>query len=210
MGHQKGGVYTVKEGFQQLCSRNPTIGNWPRKLIWRTTLPPKVVCFTWKTLYEAYLTQDNIKTSSQTDAICAKKRFKPQTPFSSLWGGPSELWSMLFGLSGLNWITPLSVKDAYGSWSLWSVWQSHQEDLDHDTCLFILVYLVREEQKMFWWGVNCFKHFSLGLPICLVGPTFILMLMQNNFRTLNKLTSSGLDSLYTQLEIFCELICHIS
>ncbi|KAG5592170.1 hypothetical protein H5410_042684 [Solanum commersonii] len=41
-GHQKG-VYTVKEGYQQLCSRNPVIDNWPRKLIWRTKLPPKVV-----------------------------------------------------------------------------------------------------------------------------------------------------------------------
>ncbi|WMV11845.1 hypothetical protein MTR67_005230 [Solanum verrucosum] len=40
-GHQKG-VYTVKEGYQQLCSRNPVIANWPWKLIWRTKLPPKI------------------------------------------------------------------------------------------------------------------------------------------------------------------------
>ncbi|WMV15475.1 hypothetical protein MTR67_008860 [Solanum verrucosum] len=39
-GHQKG-VYTVKEGYQQLCSRNSVIANWPWKLIWRTKLPPK-------------------------------------------------------------------------------------------------------------------------------------------------------------------------
>ncbi|WMV36278.1 hypothetical protein MTR67_029663 [Solanum verrucosum] len=41
-GHQKG-VYTVKEGYQQLCSRNLVIANWPWKLIWRTKLPPKVI-----------------------------------------------------------------------------------------------------------------------------------------------------------------------
>ncbi|KAG5591924.1 hypothetical protein H5410_042438, partial [Solanum commersonii] len=37
----KKGVYTVKEGYQQLCSRNPVIANWPWKLIWRIKLPPK-------------------------------------------------------------------------------------------------------------------------------------------------------------------------
>ncbi|WMV14124.1 hypothetical protein MTR67_007509 [Solanum verrucosum] len=45
-GHQKG-VYTVKEGYQQLCSRNPVIANWPWKLIWRTKLPPKALAALW-------------------------------------------------------------------------------------------------------------------------------------------------------------------
>ncbi|KAG5584906.1 hypothetical protein H5410_045340 [Solanum commersonii] len=40
-GYQKG-VYTIKEGYQQLCSRNPVIANRPWKLIWRTKLPPKI------------------------------------------------------------------------------------------------------------------------------------------------------------------------
>ncbi|KAG5580484.1 hypothetical protein H5410_051111 [Solanum commersonii] len=61
------GVYTVKEGYQQLCSRNPVIDNKPWKLIWRTK-PPKVA---------------------------------------------SKLWSMFFCLSGINWTTSLTVKDAY-------------------------------------------------------------------------------------------------
>lgn len=43
-GHQKG-VYTVKEGYQQLCCINPVIDNWPSELIWMTKLPPKVVFF---------------------------------------------------------------------------------------------------------------------------------------------------------------------
>lgn len=34
------------------------------KQIWKTMLPPKVICFSWKTLIEACLTQDNISRRS--------------------------------------------------------------------------------------------------------------------------------------------------
>ncbi|KAG5574963.1 hypothetical protein H5410_055097 [Solanum commersonii] len=99
-GHQKG-VYTVKEGYQQLCSRNPVIANWPWKLIWRTKLPPKT-------------TYRKEKSNSQTDAICAKKRLKPpDTFFIVRW---PQNYGACFFVSGINWTTPLTVKDAYESW----------------------------------------------------------------------------------------------
>ncbi|WMV53643.1 hypothetical protein MTR67_047028 [Solanum verrucosum] len=119
---RKKGVYTVKEGYQQLCSRNPVIANWPWILIWRTKLPPKVVFFTWIALYEACLTQDNIhKRKIQFPNRCYMCKKEAETPRHLLLHCEvaSELWSMFFCLSGINWTTPLTVKDTYESWSLW-------------------------------------------------------------------------------------------
>uniref|UniRef100_A0A1S4DD81 Reverse transcriptase zinc-binding domain-containing protein n=1 Tax=Nicotiana tabacum TaxID=4097 RepID=A0A1S4DD81_TOBAC len=45
--------YTVKAGYRHMCEQNGIIDSWPWKLIWRTKLPTKVICFTWTALKEA-------------------------------------------------------------------------------------------------------------------------------------------------------------
>lgn len=52
--------YTVKSGYRRMCQHNGIIDSRPWKLIWRTKLPTKVICFTWTALKEACLTQDNL------------------------------------------------------------------------------------------------------------------------------------------------------
>jgi len=159
-GHQKG-VYTVKEGYQQLCSRNPVIANWPWKLIWRTKLPPKVVFFTWIALYEACLTQDNIKKRKiQFPNRCYMCKKEAETPRHLLLHCEvaSELWSMFFCLSGINWTTPLTVKDAYESWSLWKVDKAIKKIwIMIPACIFWCIWLERNKR--------CFDGESTALGI---------------------------------------------
>ncbi|WMV33012.1 hypothetical protein MTR67_026397 [Solanum verrucosum] len=159
-GHQKG-VYTVKEGYQQLCSRNPVIANWPWKLIWRTKLPPKVVFFTWIALYEACLTQDNIKKRKiQFPNRCYMCKKEVETPRHLLLHCEvaSELWSMFFCLSGINWTTPLTVKDAYESWSLWKVDKAIKKIwIMIPACIFWCIWLERNKR--------CFDGESTALGI---------------------------------------------
>ncbi|OIT06678.1 mediator of rna polymerase ii transcription subunit 6 [Nicotiana attenuata] len=52
--------YSVKMGYRHMCEHNGIIDSWPWKLIWKTKLPTKVICFTWTALKEACLTQDNL------------------------------------------------------------------------------------------------------------------------------------------------------
>ncbi|WMV12240.1 hypothetical protein MTR67_005625 [Solanum verrucosum] len=159
-GHQKG-VYIVKEGYQQLCSRNPVIANWPWKLIWRTKLPPKVVFFTWIALYEACLTQDNIKKRKiQFPNRCYMCKKEAETPRHLLLHCEvaSELWSMFFCLSGINWTTPLTVKDAYESWSLWKVDKAIKKIwIMMPACIFWCIWLERNKR--------CFDGESTALGI---------------------------------------------
>lgn len=46
-------IFTVKDCYHQLCCQNQFIELWPWKLIWKTKLPTKVICFCWIALQEA-------------------------------------------------------------------------------------------------------------------------------------------------------------
>ncbi|KAG5594496.1 hypothetical protein H5410_035728 [Solanum commersonii] len=47
------GLYSVKAGYSTLCAQNEMVESWSWKLIWKTKLQPKVICFSWKAPYEA-------------------------------------------------------------------------------------------------------------------------------------------------------------
>ena len=49
-GDSKDRTYTVKRGYDNLCSNKELIDKWPWKLIWRTKLPIKVIGFIWTSL----------------------------------------------------------------------------------------------------------------------------------------------------------------
>lgn len=57
----KDGKYSVKASYVISFAPNGVLDNWPWKLIWKTKLPPKIICFSWTALHEACLTQDNLK-----------------------------------------------------------------------------------------------------------------------------------------------------
>ncbi|WMV34800.1 hypothetical protein MTR67_028185 [Solanum verrucosum] len=59
----------------------------------------------------------------------------------------SELWSMFFCLSSINWTTPLTVKDAYESWSLWKVDKAIKKIwIMIPACIFWCIWLERNKR----------------------------------------------------------------
>ncbi|XP_059288247.1 uncharacterized protein LOC132041538 [Lycium ferocissimum] len=146
---QHSGESTVKEGYHQMCSRNPFIDNWPWKLIWRTKLPLKVICFTWTALYEACLTQDNLMKRNTLPSRChmAERRLKLPGIFSSTvkWPQKSAIW--FFCLFGVNWTIPLSIKEAYESWNLWEVDKAIKKIWNMvPACIFWCIWLKRNRR----------------------------------------------------------------
>lgn len=52
-GNSSKGSYSVKLGYNKLCAPNEVIEHWPWKLIWKSKLPTRVMCFTWRALKDA-------------------------------------------------------------------------------------------------------------------------------------------------------------
>ncbi|XP_019234325.1 PREDICTED: uncharacterized protein LOC109214820 [Nicotiana attenuata] len=119
-GNSKEGIYSVKAGYTHLHAQNDLINNWPWKLIWRTKLPTKVICFTWIAIREACLTQDNLlKRSFQIPNRCYMCRQAAETTNHLLLhcSVVYDIWCMFYSIFGLSWVMPQSTKEAVEVWS---------------------------------------------------------------------------------------------
>lgn len=173
---------------------NQGIDNWSWKLIWRTKLPTKVVCFTWSLgqLYMRHLSQDNLKKrkiqfpnrcyrcKKEAETILLKKKRGWNHPTSSsLWGGLKNM-EHVFCLFGFNWPHPsqlrMLMRTAYGELTK----SSRRSRFWYLLAFFWCNWLERSE--MFWWVVNFVSSRQGVLPIC-IGPICNVLLM-HNFRTL--------------------------
>lgn len=115
-GSNRDGSYLIKEGYLHLSSREILTDLWPWKLIWRTKMPPKVVCFSWIILRGRKFYIAN---------ICYKCFCNPQS-ISHLFlhcTGAETFEHVLF-LFGLTWTMPSSLKDAFVCWSSWKAGKS--------------------------------------------------------------------------------------
>lgn len=56
----KKNIFTVKECYKQICILNKVNDLWSWKLIGKTKLPTKVICFNWIALNGECLTQDTL------------------------------------------------------------------------------------------------------------------------------------------------------
>nr|XP_016457810.1 PREDICTED: uncharacterized protein LOC107781590 [Nicotiana tabacum] len=123
-GNLNEGCYSVKEGYKKLCASNEVTELWPWKLIWKTKLPTKVMCFTWIALKGAILTQDN---------LCSRNFQLVNRCYMCLDNSESinhlllhcrvaaDLWHMFLSTIGISWTTPQGIKEAVESWSQWKV-----------------------------------------------------------------------------------------
>ena len=96
------------------------IDKWPRKHIWKTKLPTKVICFSWTALHNSCLTQDNFsKRKFQLANRCYFRHKHIQSVKHLQLHRPaaSDLWNMFCCFFGLSWVLPFSVRDALESWS---------------------------------------------------------------------------------------------
>lgn len=95
------------------------IDQWPWKLIWRTKLPPKVICFSWITLKGSCLTQDNlIKRNFRLPNRCYMCLCKSES-INHLFlhcSVATDIWNMFLALFGVQWSMSCSVREAFVSW----------------------------------------------------------------------------------------------
>lgn len=123
-GNAGAGKYTVSEAYRQSRTQNIVTDHWPRKLIWKIKLPPKIICFSWTALYEACLTQDNLaKKKLQIVNRCylCQKEAESHSHLFLHCTITAELWNMFYSLFGLSWVMPNSIKEAFESWCCWKV-----------------------------------------------------------------------------------------
>ncbi|KAF3651267.1 putative transcription repressor MYB6-like [Capsicum annuum] len=123
-GSSSKGSYSVKAGYSKLSAQNEVNEHWPWKLIWRTKLPYKIMCFTWTAIREAILTQDNLcRRKFQLANRCFMCQHSSETVNHLLlhWSVASDLWNMFLSISGISWVLPRNVKETMESWNHWVV-----------------------------------------------------------------------------------------
>ncbi|XP_059295547.1 uncharacterized protein LOC132048880 [Lycium ferocissimum] len=116
--------FTVKDCYHHICCQNQIIELWPWKLIWKTKMPTKIICFCWIAAHEACLTIDNLnKKGLELEDKCCMCQNSPETINHPLLhcAVAKDLRNMFCCIFGLEWIMPQNVKEAYASWNSWRV-----------------------------------------------------------------------------------------
>lgn len=106
------GDYTVTAAYDQSRSLNKLNDHWPYKLIWKTKLPPKIICFCWTALYEACNTQDNLYKMKHIIVngcyLCQKEADSTRHLFCIVL--QQQICVICFSFFGLSWVMPHSIK----------------------------------------------------------------------------------------------------
>ncbi|XP_070026633.1 uncharacterized protein [Nicotiana sylvestris] len=101
-------------------ARNGITDLWPWKLIWRTRLPLKVICFSWTALYEACLTQENlVKKNFQLVNRCymCQRDAETNNQLFLHCRVAADIWSMFCSVFGISRVMPYNMKEAFQSWA---------------------------------------------------------------------------------------------
>ena len=116
--------FTVKDYYVCLCP--PLVASFPWKIIWKAKVPPRIAFFSWTAALGKFLTIDNLRKRHLIiiDRCCLCK-LNGESVDHLLLHCPlaRELWSMVFGLFGLDWVMPCKVIQ------LWAAWQIRSADL---------------------------------------------------------------------------------
>jgi hypothetical protein len=95
------------------------------QLIWKAKVPPRIAFFSWSAALGKILTIDNLRKRHLIiiDRCCLCK-LSGESVDHILLHCPlaRELWSMVFGLFGLDWVMPCQVLQ------LWAAWQVRGAD----------------------------------------------------------------------------------
>ena len=111
------GLFEVRSYYRMLSSQHST--NFPWKSIWQNRVPHKVAFFTWLVAHGKILTIDN---------LCRRRIWVLDWCFMCKRAGESvnhlmlhceyaqELWSMIFCMFGISWVTPHSTHALLHCW----------------------------------------------------------------------------------------------
>ena len=104
--------FAVKRYYRSLSPLSPILFPW--KLIWKVKVPHRVAFFSWTATLGKVLTIDNLRKRGLIiqEWCCMCKRSGEDVDHLFLHCSVAmELWSLVFGLFGVQWVMPRSVMD---------------------------------------------------------------------------------------------------
>lgn len=117
---EKKGRFTVKPFCNFLVNRNGSGENdFPAKQIWKVKAPPCVAFFAWDAGRESILTIDKLKRRGNTfmSGCFLCKRAEENSNHILLWCLVAySLWTMVYGILGINWVIAGNVKNELWAW----------------------------------------------------------------------------------------------
>lgn len=111
--------YTIKKGYKLLHAQNDITDLWPWKLIWKTKLPPKIICLSWLALKIACLTVDNLcRRNFQLVSRCylCQESAESVNHLFLHCAVAAGIWHMFLSLFSLNWVMPQTIREVVVSW----------------------------------------------------------------------------------------------
>ena len=109
--------FVVKRYNCSLSPHSPIMFPW--KLIWKVKVPPRIAFFSWTSALGKVLTIDNLRKRGLIiqEWCCIYKRSREDVDHLFLHCSVAmELWSLVFGLFGVQWVMPRFVMDLFCSW----------------------------------------------------------------------------------------------
>jgi hypothetical protein len=95
------------------------LGFFPWKSVWKAKVPPKVAFFVWTAALGKILTMENLRRRGIIVVNwCCMCKVDGESVDHLLLHCPyaKELWDMIFGLFGLQWVMPKTVLDLMYCW----------------------------------------------------------------------------------------------
>ena len=111
--------FTVKRYYH--CLSPPSLLTFPWKIIWKGKVPPRVAFFSWTTALGRILTIDNFWKHRLIlmDWCCMCKRSGESVDHLLLhYPMARELWFVVFGMFGVQWVMPHWVLDLWAGWQV--------------------------------------------------------------------------------------------
>jgi hypothetical protein len=110
-------VFAVKRYYKALLNSPNVLFPW--KLIWKSKTPPRVAFFSWTAALGKVLTTDNLRKRGfiLQDWCCMCKQSGESVDHLFLHClVATDLWSMVFGMFGVQWVMPHTVLDLFHGW----------------------------------------------------------------------------------------------
>ena len=174
-GESKDGTFSVKALYK--ASESDSTGCFPMKIIWNSSMQPKVSFFAWEVTWGKVLTLDQVQKRGWT---LANRCYLCQVHEESIdhlllhCKKTREVWKLFFTLFAVHWVFPSLVRETLLGWKgafvgkksrvvwnasplclFWSIWKTRNKIAFDDDVLSlqklkaVFAYLFCSESKLF-------------------------------------------------------------
>jgi hypothetical protein len=109
--------FAVNRYYRSLTPPNSVLFPW--KMVWKAKVPPRIAFFSWVASLGKALTFDNLRNCGfiipNWCCMCLREGESVDHLFLHC-SMAADLWSLVFGLFGVQWVMPRSVLDLFSCW----------------------------------------------------------------------------------------------